>query len=258
MGRLLQRNCTKDEFFLLFFKLLKERFPELSIEFSDDDALSVSRDTGGKSTLYLGNLWTRYDSNNEDRRELIENFLSLACDLADAPSIPNRENIVAIVRDSQYAADPKLMKEHLCGDLWVVYAVDLPTQISTLTRDQMRSAGVSEGELRELAIKHLKQIVSTVEQEGEGPWYQLKTGDGYEASLLLFEDMWDNIAKSLKGNPVVAIPSRNTLLYTDSHSPEGINAIRGLSEKISRSEPYTVSETLIVRTAGKWAVFHAH
>jgi len=259
--RLLNRNCTKDEFFLLYFKLLKERYPSFTVEFTGESALSIVNADGKKAPAYLDNLWLKYREASEDRSELIEKYIRMVKDLF-APEDPiERDAIVAMVKDLEYvkstAPEAEMMSEHLCGDLWIVYAVDRPESIVTLGRKSMISAGISETELLNLAVTNLSRILPVVERHGEEPPFRLIAGMGYDASLLLFDPMWDDLADTVDGQIVATVPSRDFLLYTGSSSMDGLKEIREQSRKVARSAPHRISESLIVREDGKWTVFNA-
>jgi uncharacterized protein YtpQ (UPF0354 family) len=186
----------------------------------------------------------------------------MVASLPTAYAMVTRLDIVAIIKDSQYmemiTPSSKTMTEHLCGDLWIVYAIDRPETTSTLSYLDMTTAGVSEGELRSLATENLRRILPEVERHGDGPWYLLKAGADYVASLLLFGEMWDQLAGTIDGRIVATVPTRDVLLYTGSESEDGLSAIRERSARISSSAPHAISDSLIVREDGRWTVFKAN
>lgn len=259
--RLLSRSCTKDEFYLLISKLLQERLLGFTVEFIGESVLRLVNADGRESTAQLTNLWLKYSRETEDRSELIEKYVRFAASLTSAKVPLDREKIVPTIKDAEYmkSINPdKTMTEHLCGDLWIIYAVDLPETINTLGRDDMTAAGISENELRPLAIGNLQRILPEVERHGDGPLYQLIAGRDYVASLLLFDWMWDQLAESIDGQIVATVPSRDVLLYTGSTSEEGLREIREQSANVAISVPHSISESLIVRKDGKWTVFNAN
>jgi uncharacterized protein YtpQ (UPF0354 family) len=262
MDRLLERRCSKDEFFLLYSKLLQERLPGASVEFIGESVLHIVNKEGKESTTYLDNLWLKYSQGNEDRAELIQKYAQMATGLGAARVVATRQNIVAMIKDLQYiqmlGAGPKNLIEHLCGDLWIVYAVDQSETISTLTYDSMIAAAVSENELRALAVENLGRILPEVERNGDGPWYQLTAGSDYAASLLLFDGIWNQVAETLDGHIVATVPTRDVLMYTGSQSASGLSAIRERSIEIANNGAHAISDSLIVREGGKWTIFNAN
>jgi uncharacterized protein YtpQ (UPF0354 family) len=262
MDHLLKRNCTRDEFFLLYSKLLQERLPDFSIQFVGESVLRIGNKDGKESTTYLDNLWLKYSNGDEDRAELIEKYVRMTFSLSTTKMDATRQNIVAMIKDSQYmemiTPSMETMTEHLCGDLWIVYAVDRPETTSTLSNKEMKAAGVSEGELRLLTEQNLKRILPEVQRHGDGTWYLLTAGANYVASLLLFDGMWDQLAETVDGRIVATVPTRDVLMYTGSQSVEGLSSIRERSVKIANSGSHAISDSLIMREGGKWAIFNAN
>ena len=81
------------------------------------------------------------------------------------------------------------------------------------------------------------------------------TADGnYEASLLLFDDLWDGDIK-VDGDIVVAIPTRDVLLITGSKNEEGIARLREIVDQVTAEGTYTVSSTLFVYRKGVFRRF---
>jgi uncharacterized protein YtpQ (UPF0354 family) len=264
MDRLLTRDCTRDEFFLLYSKLLQERMPDHKVEFSNESTLRLVGQDGKESTTYLDNLWLKYKAGMEDRSELIEKYIRLAQDLGKnrADTTVERQNVVAMVKDSRYLEFLKPREEfaieHLCGDLWVIYAEDQPERTLTLKSEDLRSIGVTDAERRTLAVENLSRILPPAEVHGEGPGYLLTAGNDYVASLLLLDGVWDQVASIVSGQVVATVPTRDVLLFTGSESVEGLKAIREESSEISNSGPHAISDTLIVRRNGTWTVFNAN
>ena len=71
LDRLLTRNCSRDEFFLLYTKLLQEQMPNCRVEFSGESVLRLTGTDGKESTTCLDNLWLKYKDGGHDRADLI-------------------------------------------------------------------------------------------------------------------------------------------------------------------------------------------
>ena len=259
MDRLLEGRTQRDEFFLLYSKLLQERIPGATLEFVEESAIRIVKDDGKQSTTYLDNLWLKYASGDEDRAELIERYVRMAMNLASSDVLATKQDIVAMIKDSRYIHQIQgQMTEHLCGDLWIVYAIDRPETVDTLACDSKTIAGVSVGELRALAVENLKRILPEVERPGDGPWYLLTAGANYVASLLLFDEMWNQLVETVDGDVVATVPMRDVLLYTGSRSVSGLLAIRERAVALANSGPHAISDSLILRDSGKWTIFKAN
>jgi uncharacterized protein YtpQ (UPF0354 family) len=260
LERLLSRNCSRDEFLLLFVKALQEAMPDSVMTMAGDASVHVINSEGKESTTFLENAWIAYAKDPENRHGLLERHLSVAKSLGDDREPIARERIVAIVKDAQYVAhfepEHEPPAEHLCGDLWVVYAEDFPDRTPSLKRSRVREAGIDESELSELAKHNLRRLMPPAERHGDGPWYLLTAGGDYTASLLLFDGLWEELANLVDGRVVAVAPARDTLLFTGSDSEEGLTAIRKHASDIITSGNYLISATMLVRVDGRWDVFN--
>jgi uncharacterized protein YtpQ (UPF0354 family) len=260
MDRLLSRNCSRDEFLLLYLKLLQERMPGATMQMLNDSTVKILRPSGKEFTAFMDNAWIAYSRSTDDRRELLERY---AAAMNEGPEEGvEKERIIAIVKDSEYMShfkpEHRPACEHLCGDLWVIYAQDFPDRTTSLKLDHLEAAGIPQNELRHIALENLRLILPEAQRHGDGPWYLLTAGGDYTASLLLFDRMWDELADSVEGDLVAVVPSRDVLLYTGSNSVQVLAAIRERAAKILATGNYLVSDSLIVRRDGKWEVFKAN
>jgi uncharacterized protein YtpQ (UPF0354 family) len=262
MDRLLNRDCNRDEFFLLCVKLIEERLPSARFEMTGDSAVRAVAPSGKEATFFMDNVWISYEHDKENRRDLLERYMSTAADFDRPAAGLSREQVIAIVKDSNYISmfkpEHHVASEHLCGDLWIVYAEDLPDRTSSLKKDRLQNAGIADDELLNLAKDNLRRILPPAQRQGDGPWYMVTAGGDYTASLLLFDGLWDDLADSVEGDLVAVAPSRDVLLYTGSESKEGLAAIRQRATEILATGNYLISETLIVRVSGRWEVFKAN
>jgi uncharacterized protein YtpQ (UPF0354 family) len=262
MDRLLSKVCNRDEFALLYLKLLQETAPDLQFEMTGDMQIRMVNGSGKEATSFLHNAWVEYSRSTGDRRELLERHVTVASTLAHEPIPLETTQIVATVKDSQYVGtfEPKSdqVTEHLCGDLWIVYAQDLPDRILTVKREMLNKIGIDDAALRKVAMENLRRIMPAAEQHGEGPWFFLTAGGDYTASLLLFDGLWEDLADSVDGHLVAVAPARDVLLYTGSNSHEGLKAIREQAAHVVATGNYVVTDTLIVRAGDRWEVFKAN
>ena len=261
LDRLLSRNLSREQFFLLYSKLVQERTPGASITFSGESTLRILNPDGKEGTVLLENHWLRFSTGSGDRRELIERFVRFDARLGDPPKDVLKTEIVATISDSRFLrllnSPSKMVTEHFCGDLWIVYAIDEPETFSTLKHESMINAGVAESEVRALAVENLQRILPSAECQGDGPWYLMKNGTSYTASLLLVDAIWDQVADMVAGDIVATVPTRDVLMFTGSESAEGINAIRVRSAEMCYRGSQAISDTLVIRRNGTWSVFNA-
>lgn len=259
-----KNDLTHTEFCSVCADALRDLFKDATIEQGDSmEELRVRRDSGDSITIFLSNLWTKVRSLPDGRAEEIERFLGAMVKAANAKPAADRDAIVPMIKDEAYLkeilsdfTDDKLtVTEHLAADLWIVYAFDTPEAMLTMQKKHLRELELKTQELRPLAIENLRRILPPIMQHGDGPVYLLTAGADYVASLLLFDDVWDEIQDTIEGDIVAAVPSRDTLLFTDSTSKEGIEELRSSITSITNSGGYLVSSTMFRRTADGWKPF---
>jgi uncharacterized protein YtpQ (UPF0354 family) len=102
------------------------------------------------------------------------------------------------------------------------------------------------------------KILPPAEAFDEGSWFSLSAGNDYAASLLLVDAIWDQVADLVMGEVVATVPTRNILLFTGSESAQGVRAVQERATELCSLGPHAISDTLIVRSSGTWAVFNAN
>ena len=81
---------------------------------------------------------------------------------------------------------------------------------------------------------------------GEPPALMLSF-NGLESSVLLVDEFWDYLARSVPGELVVGVPARDVVLVTGSGSAPGVERIRRAVERVfyaGGEHPHTVSREL--------------
>jgi uncharacterized protein YtpQ (UPF0354 family) len=70
---------------------------------------------------------------------------------------------------------------------------------------------------------------------------------------LLAGRYWDQVAAQMAGEVVVAVPSRDVVLFCSSQSSEGIAMLGELSAKVlQRESTHGLTDRLLVWRKGKW------
>jgi uncharacterized protein YtpQ (UPF0354 family) len=255
-------NLTRDQFFSLCIEEIKTRFAPRKIDSDGAGTLQIVTAEGEENTLFLHNLWIECRNSPGKRSEVFErHFAAVAAMMDPNPEPPvTKENVIAIIKDEEYVATFSSMKdpavrEHLVADLWIVYALDLPRLTQSLGESKLKELKIKREELRSLALTNLRNILPEIEQHGEGPWYRLSAGADYTASIVLFDDLWSDLAESVEGDIVAAVPARDAVLFTGSRSQQGVEMLRHHARDIAEGGHHVVSQTLLRRADGKWKVF---
>lgn len=247
-------GLTLDKLSLLIAAFVREAHPEATLTSPAPNAVQAAANGRDPATFYLDNLWA--DLRGQDpaaRVDAFQRYLRGFLTMLENPAKEEvrKDRIVPTIKDSEYFAIMKdtsaLLREHLVGDLWILYAIDYPDTIKTLSASQRDKLGIQQEELRTLAIENLGNVMPEIQQHGDGPSYLLTAGGDYVASILLLDGVWNQLENAVDGDIVAVVPSRDVLLFTGSRSKEGIEQIRARARAIS--------ETLIRRSSGRWSVF---
>ena len=257
---LADQKLTEEKLFSAYEVVLKERFAPAEIKAHPPDKFQITLADGREFTAFTKNLWLSIRNQTTDDRVRSVEYHVRALEFAfeircQAP--PKREDIVPMIKDSVYLEQwgERLVREHLAGDIWVVYGLDLPTSMKTIGESVLQELGLKPHELRPLACENLRRILPEIQHHGTRPWYLITAGGDYVASILLLDEIWENWEESIDGDIVVAVPSRDVLLVTGSRSKEGLQAVRQKARHIEQTGDHVISQTLLRRTAGKWKVF---
>lgn len=103
------------------------------------------------------------------------------------------------------------------NDTVVVFVIDMPHMTVSVTTEQMIRWGTEPDELDEIARKNLAEYTRELDfryldTEDGGKALLLSEQDGYDASRLLLQDLYDRLAPELEGDFFVATPSRDMML----------------------------------------------
>jgi len=140
-------------------------------------------------------------------------------------------------------------------DLLIVYAEDTPRNTRYLMDGDLEKAGLKREHLRELAIDNLQHILPQVELHQGEHVSMLVAGADYVPSLLLIEPLWTNGDLKVDGEFVVAVPTRELLLFTGSKDSAGIAELQRIANEAVAESNYAVSSQLFVYRDGRFQRF---
>jgi uncharacterized protein YtpQ (UPF0354 family) len=135
----------------------------------------------------------------------------------------------------------------------ISFAIDWEGRAESLSRTIMEALGLEQINLRNFAVENLRTILPPVECHGDGPLFLLSAGTDYVASLLFFDDLWDQLSEVLEGDPIAVVPARDLVLFKGVASSESITAIRRKPEEIVFD--HGISSIRLRRGSEKWIEF---
>jgi uncharacterized protein YtpQ (UPF0354 family) len=239
--------------------------PALTVKVTGEKELRITNPKGKESTAFLDNAYAEYRQHPKDLSAVIQKFSGGLVESSREDDSMDRSRIVPIVKDRNWIKEiqestksrgaddaPENVFDDFNEELVVVYAEDNPKTIRYLTPENLAKLGIARGELRALAVENLKRLIPQIEVL-PGPLVSMVKADGdYEASLLLFNELWSNGQIRVDGDFVVAIPARDLLLVTGSRNLAGIAKLRELASRAVRASSYHLTEQLFVYRNGSF------
>lgn len=179
----------------------------------------------------------------------MNNFLSsaVACVKATTPS-----GLAGAV--SLFDADAPVVRD-LGNGLHVVYLVETDEGLVYVQNHDLADSSLTPDALFELGLSNLvKRSDDKARLKQFGPVFGMLLDGMFEASLILRDDLWDDMFAQLAPNGfVAALPSRDVLAVCDAASEEGIQGLRGMTNRIfAGGKGHLLTEDLYRRQNGKW------
>jgi uncharacterized protein YtpQ (UPF0354 family) len=264
------RVLTPKQFTKEFADTLRKSSDGLSIETIEDFHLKVTRPSGKHFNSFLNNAYDIYKQDPKTKLEVIQKFVVAALETEELAEGVDRRRIVPVIKDRAYLeasrkemvrrSDMKNIEDRVYEDfnseLIIFYAEDSPKNIRYLTVDALEEAKIARRELRALAAENLERLLPKIERRGGDGVYMVTAGGDYEASLLVLESIWTDGEMRVRGDFVVAIPTRDLLLVTGSEHQEGIQKLRWIAQQAFEKEfPFRLTPKLFVYRNGRFEDF---
>lgn len=270
-------GCTKTDiltpaqFTNQYADALRKSSPELKVEVVRDMQLKVTTADGRESTYFLDNAYDTYKQYPKSKDDVIRQFVAAGLE-TDAGLHPSgeldRTLIVPVIKDRPWLEEtrkammdrgakeiPQNVYEDLNRDLIILYAEDSPKNIRYFRPEDLEKAHIDRAELRSLACENLKRLLPKIERRGANGLFILTAGGDYEASLLLIDSVWKDVQKEVRGDIVVAIPTRDLLIVTGSDDQQGIERMRQIVQEASTQGSYRLTTKLFAYRGGKFEEF---
>ena len=242
--------------------------PQLDVQVVGELELAINMTEEGGNRAFLNNAYQMYQGESaRNRSDLIDRYVRSFAEAA-AGLEHSRDAIIPIVKDRGWLEEIRQsmlqmqgtegqdkVYEDLNDDLVVVYAIDTPSNIAYLNPEELERLDVTREELRALAVRNLRGLLPGIEVH-RGDLVNMITADGnYEASLLLFADLWEREREKLRGEPVAAVPARDLLLFADFANTDAVAQLKQLAARMRAEATYALTDRLFVLRDGNWLPF---
>jgi uncharacterized protein YtpQ (UPF0354 family) len=262
---------SEKEFTQMYVKAISSKIEGVKAEIKGHLEVEVTYIDGEKSTTYLDNAYKNYRSSPDELDVVIENYSkALTQSNSDVKATMEKSHIFPVIKDIEYITQiTALMKrkekdgkfpfyfEKFNEVLYILYAIDTPSSIKYMPKEDIAKLGVKEEELKSLSMSNLRKAIPSVQIKGDPSTISMIVADGtYEASFLLYDDLWTKDNFPVKGDIVVYVPSRDAVFVTGSNDVEGLKKVRSIVYNPENQWSHIVSEVGFVRKGDKWVEFN--
>jgi len=259
---------TPSQFTKEFAEAVRLSFPGVEVKVVKDLELKVTTPDGNQYSSFLDNPYGMYLSDPTGLTTVRESVVAALKVVLTPRDVTTQDRIVPVIKSrlwfegglqslSNLGAKevPEYIYDNFSKDLFVFYGEDLPGAVRFLMRKDLEAAGIEREELRALACENLKRLLPKIECHGSDGVYMVTAGGTYEASLLLLDGLWNRGQMDVRGDIVLAIPTRDLLLVTGSEYPEGIDKVRQMVKDAYGKGPYSLTPKLFVYRDGRFIEF---
>ena len=251
---LILQGCGKailspNDFRTEFASIVTTASTSLSVRVAGELELLCRTPDGNEFSFYLDNAYKEYRLDPTRKRDIIQRYIAGTMGtLTGKKAAVDRARIVPVIKDRAWMKEVRQsllargatnVIEQVFDDyndqLVVLYVEDSPKNIRYLTPEDVEELNIPRDALRQLACDNLHRLQPRIELRGTNGLYMMTVGDGYEASLLLFNGIWTSRQFTVQGDCVVAIPTRDVLLIGGSDDAPAIAKIRRLANNTQRA-----------------------
>jgi len=155
--------------------------------------------------------------------------------------------------DGRYGDEHLL--DALVPGLAVAYSYGPPYGERLVARADLDDLGLNRRALRRAAMENLEETVRTLRFHGQPPALMLSL-NGLESSVLLADEVWDDLESTMPGDLVVGVPARDVVIVTSAEAPAGLEKARRAVDRVFfAGDPHLLSQHLLVRRRRSWEVF---
>jgi hypothetical protein len=230
-----------------------------SFEQTGPGEFTATTASGEELRLYLDNLVGRLSSAGASRAEVLADYeakLRETLATMEEAATPGLESLMPVLRHRDYLANfGNVEPPHrvLAGDVIVMLAFDSPASIQILSDETFGDLGMDKEAAFSRATENLRRFARDLDWDREGALRAAVLDGNYESSVILLDEVIDNLEADMGGPVAFAVPLRSLLVVTRADRPRDVAALRELVA-VAVQDPYPVSAEVFVRQEGSWEV----
>jgi uncharacterized protein YtpQ (UPF0354 family) len=241
---------------------LAARLPNYKFTVTGEFDIARKDPDGGEATVRTRNFYDDYKRDAANLDEIVD-LMATATTSNCCGGKLDPARIVPVIKDRAWLDDNRpalkvkgrdldFIFEDFNNELVIVYAEDTEHTMRYLTSNE--DIG-DRKDLRARAVDNLARLLPKIEKMAMGGFSMMSAGGDYEASLLLFDDMWRDGQIKVHGDIVVAVPAKDMLMVVGSKDRKAIALMRKLAtEEVAKSR-YRLTDTLFIYRGGRFVKY---
>jgi len=258
------KDVTREAFTRLFIEELQAQAPELTLRADGPLRVVITTPEGGEARSFLDNAYGAYLQDTDRLSETLRVYAAGLRETWQADDALDQSRIVPVVKDTAYLAEIGAQMTANFGKPWqpaweryndalvIVYAEDSELQTRYPSAEELDKSGFAQVTRLDRARENLKALLPKLQVFADDGFYWVTAGGDYDASLLLFEELWRNLTLPLEGELIAAVPARNALLITGSGDSAGLAALKRMVAQVVATDSYRLTDQLFVFREGKF------
>jgi hypothetical protein len=178
--------------------------------------------------------------------------------IADATACVRAAQILSTEPHRSLPAAEQPVVHDLGNGLCIVYLVYTDDGLVYVKNRHLAEAGIERAALQGIGLANLirRSDDKKLSFEEYGPVYGAHLDGIFEVSLILRDDLWDELIAHLAPNGfVIALPTSEVLGFCDAGSSIAVASLRTMAHSVAGGGDHVISQNLYMRRDGKWIVF---
>jgi len=162
----------------------------------------------------------------------------------------------AVVPDIELTHDDSPVEQPFVADLVLFYAFDQPTCFTMVAHRDLTRLSLDKHQLHDIALTNLRRAIPQPELHEVSPGvFMLTCGGNFEATTLLLDEVWEQVAETVQGDLVLSVPSRDVVIFTGTQNRDGLAFMRSKVSQILETGDHTLTRHFLVRCGTRWSLY---
>ena len=155
--------------------------------------------------------------------------------------------------DLVLSGDNTPVEQKLVADLSIAYAFDLPQCFRMVAQRDLVRLGLNQQSIHSLALTNLQERVADADiLELDDNIFTLSCGRNNEAAMIVLDPVWTQAVSMVQGDLVVAVPSRDIVMFTGAENRDGLRIMRSRVSQLLEQGDHTLTRHFLIRAERNW------